>query len=738
MRIHLLALLLVALFGSILYSHTLEYPFVFDDRPNITQNARIRIRHLNFNSLLRAATESPTPNRPISNLSFGLNYYFSDYHPRAYRLVNLIIHILNGFMVYLIINLTLNLNAARSEAGVKTGVRKFYDPIDPEPVRTAFIVSLIWVIHPIQTQSVTYVVQRMNSMAVLFYLLALCCYITGRLSKSNHLRWSFWFLSLLSWILALGSKEIAATLPLVVFLYEWYFFQELSVTWLRKNLKLLAVPFLLFFLAALLYLGRSPVEKILGAYSTREFTLVERLLTQPKIFIFYIIQLLFPHPSRLNLDHHFVTSISLGQVVATFFSVMIIAFLIWQSYRLARRGERLLSFFILWIFIHLAIESSIIGLEMAFEHRLYLPSIGFILVVTLLCKRLLKGRPKFLSLIVPCIVITLFSIWTYQRNKVWKDEVTLWADCVKKSPNKPRPYVNLGNALYRGGQFEEAIGYYSKALNIKSDFAVAYYNLGVVMEKQGNFQKAADHYHEAIALDTHYADAHLHFLEVLRIKPDSARAHYNLGNLLEELGKLEKAMYHYSEALRIEPDYVKARTRLENLRAGKRKMPTEQALTSIASRSRLKDADDHVRLANAFVQQGKLEEARSHYLEALRIQPSLADVHVNLGNVWLLEGKVDKAIEHYSKALEIQPGQIEAHLNLANTLAKQGKLDEVRVHYSEVLRIQPDHAEAHFYLGNILTLQGRVEEAKGHYAEALRIKPDFEKARIYLKRLERR
>jgi len=452
-----------AIFIFCLYSNTLNFPFIFDDGHNIRNNPHIRITGLSMENIIEAGFKSPLSNRPVSNISFALNYYFHQYNVAGYRFVNILIHIVTGIFLYLFLKNTLSIPSLNDANETSKWV----------PFFTAFI----WLVHPIQTQSVTYIVQRMNSMAVMFCVLSLFFYIKARQEKETRRKGLLFFCCIFFGFLALGSKEIAATLPFFVFLYEWYFFQELSMKWLKRHFWLFSGIFVFFALVALLYLGFHPLERILGGYEDRDFNLTQRTLTQCRVVIFYLGLLSLPCPSRLNLDHDFLISHSLINPLTTIVSVILILSLIWLAIYTARR-ERLLSFCILWFFGNLSIESSVMPLEIVFEHRTYLPSMLAILIVVRMAYRYIGS--KWLTTSGLCVVLIVLAVWTYQRNQVWKDDLTLWRDCVEKSPEKARPHYNLALALDDQGRPQEAIFHYYETLRIKPDHAKAHNNLAEV------------------------------------------------------------------------------------------------------------------------------------------------------------------------------------------------------------------------------------------------------------------
>jgi Flp pilus assembly protein TadD len=645
---YLIAISSICLLCVLVYSNTFNSPFVFDDTRNIEENRFIRLTDLDFNKLYDAGFKSPTLHRPVVNISFALNYYFGKYDVTGYHVVNTIIHSINGILVYF---LALILFKQLSEMPGQR-ILQFRSP-----ALMSLFAAFFFVAHPLQTQSVTYIVQRMNSMAVMFYLLSLFLYISGRMAQTRRRRWPLLSGCLVSWIMALGSKEIALTLPFIILLYEFYFFQDLHIVWEKREIKYLLVPIAILSLTAFIYVGAHPFDRILDGYGVRDFTMWERVLTQFNVVVFYISLLFYPHPSRLNLVHQFPISHSLSDPVTTLFSVILIIGFIGLAVYLARKN-RLISFCILWFLITLAVESSVIGLEMIFEHRLYLPMFGFALIVTYVLFFFLSQRPLWFIPISILIIVSLGTA-TYLRNSIWHDRITLWSDAVTKEPLSPRAHNNLGLALKEQGRLEEAIGHFSAALQIRPDHAHAHNNLGVALRERGRPGEAVGHFSQA-----------------LRIQPNHADAHNNLGLALQEQGRLEEAISHFSEALRIKPNMIVA----------------------------------HYNMGNALKEQGRFKEAIGHFSEALQIKPDHAEAHNNLGIALANQGLLKEAIGHFSRALRIDPRLAEAHNNLGLALARQGNLKNAIIHFSEALRIKSDYADARHNLGVCLKEQERLKE----------------------------
>ncbi|UCD83323.1 MAG: tetratricopeptide repeat protein [Deltaproteobacteria bacterium] len=678
--------LLIGIICFLAYSNTFEVPFQFDDNRSIVENQYVHLNELSISKLVTAASESPISWRPTSYLSFALNYYFGGLNVFGYHLVNLLIHALAGIILYFLLVTTLNLGPLEGKFERREWL--------------ALSIALLWVMHPVQTQSVTYIVQRMNSMAGMFFLLSLYLYIRGRLGGERKSKvWSYSG-SGVAGLLALGSKEIAGILPLMMILYEFYFFQGLDFQVMRRRWPWFIGVLGIFFIIALFYLGPNFIRDILVSYQIFDFTLSERLLTQLRVIIYYLSLLIFPLPFRLNLDYDFPLSYSLFNPVSTLFCLVGLVGLIGFGVYLARRRP-LASFGIFWFLGNLAVESSILPLDMVFEHRLYLPLLGFLLFLAGIIRIKVGGRGFIYGAFA---IISIFSFWTFQRNTVWSDEFTLWSDCVKKSPNKARPHNNLGIAYRNKEMFDEAIREYQQALNLKPDYAEVFYNLGNAYRIKGMSDEAIREYQQALRLKPDYAEAHMNlgvayadkgmFLEAnseyqktLRLKPDSAEAFYNLGNAYADKGMLDDAIRAYQQALRLKPDYTKA----------------------------------FYNLGTVYLNKGMLDEAIKEYQQALSLEPDSPKAFYNLGNAYADKGMLDEAIKEYQQALRLEPDYAEAHMNLGVVYSNKGMLDEAIREYQKALEIKPDYAEAFYNLGVVYYFRKQYNLSKKYIKNAERL-----------------
>ena len=371
---HLIAIALIAGVALVAYSNTFHVPFHFDDRPNIVENPNVQFTVLTWDRLERLIKNTyKVTIRVFSYFTFALNYYFGGFNVFGYHLVNFFIHIASGIFLYWFLMLTFNLPSLKEKYG-------------PISYKVALFSSLIFISHPIQTQSVTYIVQRMASMAGMFYLLSFILYIKGRLSAGVP-RVFYFGGTMLSYLLGVFSKENVAILPLFIVLYEFYFFQNFDLSPRGKRILFALIGSLLVLGAfGFVLWGKRYIDLTIEGFQDRPFTMLERVLTQPRVVLYYVTLLVFPHPSRLNLDYDFPISKTLLNPPTTLISILIIAGLIGYSIWTAKKRS-VLSFCILWYFGNLVIESSIFPLEMVYEHRLYLPAVGPFILFSLFVVR---------------------------------------------------------------------------------------------------------------------------------------------------------------------------------------------------------------------------------------------------------------------------------------------------------------------------------------------------------------
>jgi hypothetical protein len=544
--ITILCVLGVCALVFLIYSNALHSEFQFDDKQNIQENEHIRLTGISWQGLLDAGFRSHAWQRPIPNITFALNYYFHGYDTFGYHLVNVIIHLISGLFLFLTVRETVTIARQRNQSILITDSTNI--------LLTASAVAMIWLVHPLATQSVTYVVQRMASMAAMFSIVSMYCYIRARMVTGRMTMWMMYVGCMIAWFLALGSKQISATLPFFIFLYEWYFFRDLDVSWMKRQL----VP--VMFLAAagaavmVLYLGKDPLQRILTFYEVRDFTPIQRVMTEWRVVIMYLGLIIFPHPDRLNLDYDFPLSLSLMNPPTTLLSLLVIIGLLGASVWIAKR-ERVISFAVFWYFGNLVIESSIIPAELVYEHRTYMPSMFMVLVAVLAAFRLLK--PRWAQILFLCVVVATFSVWTYQRNLVWQSDPHIMDRCVEEISRQGAAIHELRIALMKRDRLDEAIPYFEKSVELAPNFPAVYRNLGHALSRKGRLDEAIEQYRHAVALMPGEISFILELGALLEKKGDLAGAAevYQgardrvevvsaLGRVLAQQGKYEEALRH--------------------------------------------------------------------------------------------------------------------------------------------------------------------------------------------------
>ncbi len=573
-------MLLIISLGFLVYSNTFHSPFQWDDIKHVIGNPVIKDLD-NFTASSKGFEFNQR--RFVGYLTFALNYHFGGSRLAGYHAVNLLIHLINAVLVYFLVIATFTTpyfvsekgevvgedagkGSKRSEFsnGTVGGLSVCRSPfITQNSHLIAFFSALLFVVHPIQTQAVTYVVQRFASLATLFYLFSLLMYIKGRLTmertgddvqKATELSGSplplsltFYFLSLVFAALAMMTKEIAFTLPVMIVLYEVSFFRSSPR---RRLLVLMPIVLIMIIVFIGVFVSDKSLEDMLSDASeiTRVQTHMSRwdyLMTQMRVITTYIRLIFLPVNQNFDYDYPIEHSLFTPPV---FFSFLFLLALFGLALYLFSRS-RFIAVGILWFFITLSVESSVIPIiDVIFEHRVYLPSIGLLSGITtavFLVSHRLKMERFGLSVLV--LVVLILSGATYARNTVWMSKISLWEDVVRKSPNKARPRNNLGVFYYEAGYLDKGESEFQAALKIDPGYPDAHYNLGNIYLASGRMDEALREFQTAVKLKTDYADAH-----------------NNLGTVYAERGNFEAALREFQTALQIDAKNP-ARKNLEKL-----------------------------------------------------------------------------------------------------------------------------------------------------------------------------
>ena len=503
-----MALFFFAAIIAAVYSNTLDAPWHLDDFSNVSENPSIRINSLDSESLLkffRQSIEKGRLNRPLSFLTFALNWYFGKDSPQGYHVVNIVIHILTTFLLFLSARLLF-----------KTPNLQNLPQRDVDFI--CLLGAVLWAVNPIQTQAITYIVQRMASMAAMFYIASVYCYLAARFSQNRVKQTGLFALCIFCFFMAMASKENAILLPMALFVLELVFFQDVrNPKTLRAFLGAALVGVGLVIVVGAFLFSHGNLGGLLEYGNTRSFSASERLMTQPRVILLYLSQIFYPVPTRLSIEHDIVVSTSLLHPWTTVLGVGVVCGLVAFAILLIR-WQPLLSFALLFFFINHLIESSVIGLELVFEHRNYLPSMFLFFPVAWGLKKLLnhyRESSRFMAGTIAAfctLIVVGFGVGTYVRNQAWGSAKSLWEDAAAKAPLSGRPLHNLAWGHYEAiGDYRTALRLYSKALGLawNNNFQepVLLNNIASLHYMVGDYASAAAYWRKAIEKRQDYVPA---------------------------------------------------------------------------------------------------------------------------------------------------------------------------------------------------------------------------------------
>ncbi|MFQ5735252.1 MAG: tetratricopeptide repeat protein [Thermodesulfobacteriota bacterium] len=556
-----LPLVLVAA-GLLVYSNAFSGPFVFDDRLFIVENDWVK----SLGNFL-----VPAGMRYVGDLSFALNYSVNGLHTFGYHLVNIAIHISNSVLVFFLVLALFDAPALSRPFAASTGTDAAV------PLSAAFAVSAIFLVHPMQVQAVTYISQRYASLAALFYLAAVLCFMKARLlhekgGKQRRLHAVLYAASLASTVLAMKTKEISFTIPFVMLAFEAVLFGSGEGTKASRRALYLAP----FFIAALIIpLGLilpelgvmgsgSGVEELMRAHKLEEAGGISRLgylLTETWVVVTYIRLLFYPvHGGFLYhfpVTDRFFDPAVVASSVALAALILFTAYLLVRSVRARNRWGLLASLGLVWFFVTLSVESSVIPIKDPFnERRMYLPSIGMALTFVsavfygreVFKRRALSISPATVAVLLFVVPVLPFSAATYRANGLWNDRLELYASEVAKNPYSTSTHMYLGIEYYERGMYAEALKEFTaaKALNpssvyIRRTLAAYYVGRGA------------------------YEDATRETREIVEIEPGNKEARYNLGVLYLSRGLLDEAEGELKELLKLDAQDAHALRAIERI-----------------------------------------------------------------------------------------------------------------------------------------------------------------------------
>ena len=515
------AIILIALVGAIAYYNSFDNTFQFDDGYHIVEGTRIK----DFNNVLTASHWKAINDRPVSFFTLAVDYKLASKEPngtpkvKVFHLFNFLYHVLAGFMAFLLTLEILSLALFRKNK-----------VIQENKVLIALFTAFIFVAHPIQTQAVTYIIQRMAVLAGLFYMGSVLLYIRGRnahLQNRADKKWipfAFYAGAFITGILGFLSKQNAVTFPLAFILTEILFIRNAQQKIDRKFLRNLSAAVGAIIVLLLIITGL-PAE-------FDKISRTEYLYTQFRVLVKYW-QLLFL-PVNQHLDYNFPVSVTLWgakELLSLGFILLTIALGVWSYLK----KWHVVSFTIFWFYLTLSVESSIIPIrDVIFEHRLYLAVYGFGFLISYLAFYFLQPKNAKYPVIALSLLTLVYCWASINRNKVWENPYTLWSDSVKKAPERERAWYWLATYYASEKDRENAMKCYNTSINCNPGFHMAYNGRGNLKKEAGDLEGALKDYDMAIKLD-----------------PEYIIAYYNRGIVYSALNKSEKAIADYDRSIEL-------------------------------------------------------------------------------------------------------------------------------------------------------------------------------------------
>lgn len=647
--------MLLAVVTVAAYLNSLRAPFVFDDLPSIPGNPTLEKLWPLSGPLSPPGEGLTVSGRPVLNLSFALNRA-ADPGPAGFRATNIAIHLGAGLLLFGLLRRTLLLPRLRGDFGAAA-------------LPLAAAIAGLWLLHPLQTSAVTYIVQRAESLMGFFYLLTIYAFVRGADSPRSNT----WFaLAWVACLLGMGTKEVMVSAPLLVAAYDRCFVSgSWRVVWQRRK----------FFLCALAVTWTVLVWLVVqtgargGMELDAEATAGKYWAGQFQVVATYLGLAVWPFP--LVLDRGVAWPDGAAEVLPYAAAIVTLAagtVVAWtRGYAVAWLG--------IFFFAVLAPTSLVPGGRQTMaDHRMYLPLAAVVTLLVLALHRLIGWR----ALAAGAVAAALLGIATARRNSDYRSVLAIWADNVAKSPDNRWARDNFGNALLDAERPSEALAQYEAALRLAPDDAVHHHNAGNALAQLGRLDAARERFAEAV-----------------RMAPDYVAARVAHGQALYRLGRFAAAAEEYGIAVRRTPDVADHHYHLALalLASARRREAAEEFKMAIQL------APNHAEAANnlgcMLLEEGDLSAAATRFEQAIRVQPTHAQALANLGLTLARLGRIEAALLTLQRAVAAAPDSSDTHNSLGAVLLHLGRREEAAKAWTEALRLDPNHTMARENLGRL-------------------------------------
>lgn len=748
------AVLLVVM-CCVVYFPFLQGSFIWDDHDYLTNNPNLTdldgLKRLWFD--LRASPQY----YPLVDTSFWIEYQFWGLNPVGYHVDNVILQCINALLLWRVL----------SYLGVKG----------------SWLAAAIFAIHPVQIESVAWIVERKNLLSGFFYFLSLYFFLrfynpdkpfSFNDTQNEKRSWMIYGVSLFFFVCALLSKTSTCTLPAVILLIYWW--KQSSI---GKKVFLMMIPFFTVsvgFALITIYLETSSVGATGLSWS---FSFWDRFLIAGRVLWFYTGKLFWPDPIIFIYPRWVIDDSIWWQYVYPL-AFLFLILVLWNLRKIVSRGPLTALLFFAGSLFPVLGFFNVYFMRFSFvaNHFLYLAGIGIIVIFASSVDKFI-GDKRYQKAFIAGILIILGGA-TWSHGPAYKNDFSLWNDTIRKNPDAFMAHTNLGNILYEENKIEEAIPHYKTAIRLKPDDGLAYNNLGSALQAENKAEEAISNFKMAVKLIPGFADAHhnlaksllaqgklqgsiFHYKTTIRLKPDLSEAHLSLGRILyteqktegaifhfkraielkpdDSLGyiylgsalyvaqKAEEAIFNFKKAIELKPDLAEAHFNLAKVLMEKKQLNKAESFYREAIRFKEGYFDAYYNLGRVLVQLGKHEEAVTQYMQALKFKPDFPEAHNHLGYVLSELKKYDQSIEYFNKAISLKADYANAYLNLANALVHKGEVSESIAYYKEAIRLNDDYTDAHYNLGVIYGQGDNFKEAMVHFERVVNIDPNYANAR---------
>ncbi|MFH1832054.1 MAG: tetratricopeptide repeat protein [bacterium] len=686
----------------LVYYPSLRSPFQFDDIANISKNFAIRFDE----PLARWWWHS----RWFSDWLNRLNFKIGRFDPFSYRLCNVTIHILSGIaLFFLIFNLCRLLTK-----------RTFFHE------KALFIASMtmaLFLLHPVQTQAVSYVIQaRMEGLASLFILTTLCFFVSVFVTQNRFVKALFAVLFCVFGALSCGTKEIIAVLPVLMLLLDWFFISQCQWDAFKKHLGFYSIFITCFFVLLVHYLGWGFFSNLLSfnvsignnrgniltQYARSSITPGIYFVSQFKVILHYIFMFIWPF--GISVEYDWKLSSGFFTFESFFSFIMLVSLGIVAVRELIKKRHVFISFGLFWFFACISPRVLIPSPELVCDYKTYLASVGLLFIFSvgfvLLFTKVLEfiqdnsyvffvRRYALISSLAFIIIPLGFA--TKLRNDVWSTAVLFWEDNVKKAPGKARTHNNYGVALAEAGRIDDAIIAYKKAITLDAQYSDPLSNLAVAHSMKGDIESAIGCLKEAI-----------------RIFPDYAEAYNNLGSLLVQKKEYDAAEQMLDRAIKLRPYYGKAF--YNKARMYEELGQDEKVYENLKSASHgdLDVPEVFLKFGLICLRLKKYEESAQAFQLTIERGMSTPSAWFNLANSYFMLTQFDKAAPIYEKLAQSFPTDTRYAFNLAETYYSQKQFERALDLFKKSTQLERPMPQAFMRVANCLEQLKQVGQAKDY------------------------